>query len=49
MFKRDCFAFHKYSTGLIKCNALVSMCCANCKFYRTKEDYAKNVAPLERK
>lgn len=49
MYKKDCFAFHKYTTGLIKCNALVSMSCNNCKFYRTKEDYSKNVAILEHK
>lgn len=35
--KKDCFAFvSKY-----KCNALISIDCKNCRFYKTKEQLKK--------
>jgi hypothetical protein len=35
--KKDCFAFvSKY-----KCNALVTIDCKNCRFYKTKEQWRK--------
>lgn len=49
MFRKDCFAYHKYKTGFVKCNALKVICCDGCNFYRTKSDYSKNVAPLKYK
>lgn len=37
--KQDCFAFiSKY-----KCNALITIDCKNCRFYKTKKQYEKEI------
>lgn len=37
--KKDCFAFvSKY-----KCNALISIDCKNCRFYKTKQQLKKEL------
>lgn len=37
MQKKDCFAYKsKY-----KCNALITIDCTNCRFYKTKEQWRK--------
>ncbi len=47
MYQKDCFAFKKMLTGSIRCSALNLIDCRNCKFYKTKENYEKNVLPLK--
>lgn len=49
MYKKDCFAFKRYSSGYIQCSALTHIQCYGCKFYRTRSDYNKNVAVLKHK
>ena len=47
VFGVDCFACKEVSNRLI-CNALQDADCRCCKFFRTQEDYIKNVMPLKR-
>lgn len=47
--KPECFAFSE-KFGKFCCLALNDIDnCYNCHFFRSKEDYEKNVAPLEYK
>lgn len=49
MFKENCFAYKKLSSGIIICTALKHINCVNCKFFKTSKDYNRNVLPLKNK
>ena len=49
IFRVDCFACKEVANGVLKCSALQNANCRGCKFFKTQEDYEKNVKPLERK
>lgn len=49
IFRVDCFACKEVSKNVLKCTALQNADCRGCKFFRTLEDYNKNVKPLKRK
>lgn len=46
--KKECFAL-KYIGSATTCDCLVETDCANCKFYKTKKEYAEKVAPMKRR
>lgn len=48
-FNVDCFACKEVGKGILKCNALQDSDCRGCHFFRTMEDYQKNVEPLRHK
>lgn len=47
--KKDCFGHFVTQSGKVQCSALKEMDCKECKFYRTQDDYNKNVKPLKYK
>lgn len=49
IFRVDCFAFREVYKNKLVCNALQLADCRGCKFFKTQEDYDKNVKPLKRK
>lgn len=49
LYKKECFAYFKSSLGVEKCKALNVLNCEHCRFFRTLEDYNKNVSPLKHK
>ena len=49
MYKKNCFAFKRNKEGHVTCTALKHIDCDYCKFFKTKEDYKKNVEPLKSK
>lgn len=45
--RTDCFGYWKNSHGTVNCRALQNADCRGCKFFKTQEDYNKNVKPLK--
>ena len=48
IFRVDCFACKEVSENKLVCSALQLADCRGCKFFKTEEDYNKNVKPLKR-
>lgn len=48
MYNKNCFAYKEKNNKKL-CSALNYICCKGCKFFKTKQDYEKNVAPLKHK
>lgn len=46
--RTDCFGYWKNSHGTVNCRALQNADCRGCKFFKTQDDYNKNVKPLVR-
>lgn len=49
VFNVNCFASKEVARGVLKCTALQDANCLGCKFFKTQEDYDKNVKPLKHK
>lgn len=41
-FREDCFAFEIRRSRAV-CNALTELNCTNCKFYKTEDEYKKEL------
>lgn len=48
-YKTNCFGYFVTQSGRVKCSALMHIDCQNCKFFKTRNDYIKNVLPLKHK
>ncbi len=48
-YKTNCFGYCITRSGGIKCSALLKIDCQNCKFFKSRSDYIKNVLPLQYK
>lgn len=42
--KRDCFAFRKRKDETVYCDALIEIECEGCSFYKTREQYEKEMS-----